>query len=180
MDPTIISQTAQQLQLLESRGYSDEAICRLMGVPMIIAIVGTSGGNYRMPEHATQEFLLRNIQPRIRKAEDELNAKLLTFDDFGKRRIHVCELPLRRLDAKGQAEIDKMRLEAGTMTPNELRNQYDLPAVENGDEPMASANLMTLKALIAKGEPTTELKPGNYSVKEPQPAATTNGEENNE
>jgi hypothetical protein len=61
-----------------------------------------------------------------------------------------------------------------------LRNQYDLPAVENGDEPMASANLMTLKALIAKGEPTTELKPGNYSVKEPQPAATTNGEENNE
>jgi HK97 family phage portal protein len=180
MDPTIISQTAQQLQLLESRGYSDEAICRLMGVPMIIAIVGTSGGNYRMPEHATQEFLLRNIQPRIRKAEDELNAKLLSYDDFGKRRVHVCELPLRRLDAKGQAEIDKMRLEAGTMTPNELRNQYDLPAVENGDEPMASANLMTLKALIAKGEPTTELKPGNYSVKEPQPAATTNGEENDE
>jgi HK97 family phage portal protein len=180
MDPTIISQTAQQLQLLESRGYSDEAICRLMGVPMIIAIVGTSGGNYRMPEHATQEFLLRNIQPRIRKAEDELNAKLLTFDDFGKRRIHVCELPLRRLDAKGQAEIDKMRLEAGTMTPNELRNQYDLPAVENGDEPMASANLMTLKALIAKGEPTTELKPGNYSVPAQKPTTTEDGNKNNE
>jgi hypothetical protein len=44
---------------------------------------------------------------------------------------------------------------------------------------MASANLMTLKALIAKGEPTTELKPGNYSVKEPQ-AAPANGEENDE
>jgi hypothetical protein len=39
---------------------------------------------------------------------------------------------------------------------------------------------MTLKALITKGEPTTELKPGNYSVKEPQPAAPANGEENNE
>ena len=150
MDPTIISQTAQQLQLLESRGYSDEAICRLMGVPLIMAIVGTTGGNYRMPEHATQEFLLRNIQPRIRKTEDELNAKLLTFEDFGKRRIHVCELPLRRLDAKGQAEIDKLHLETGVNTVNEIRQSYDLPSVKDGDEPLASANLMTLQALKAK------------------------------
>lgn len=173
MDPTIISQTAQQLQLLENRGYSDEAICRLMGVPMIMAIVGTSGGNYRMPEHATQEFLLRNIQPRIRKTEDEMNAKLLTAGDFGKRRIHICELPLRRLDPVGQANIDKVHLETGAMTINEIRQQYDRPAVQNGDEPMASANLMTLQALIAKGE-TTELKPGNYTVPAPKPAGKTN------
>ena len=179
LDPTVISQTAQQLQLLESRGYSDEAICRLMGVPMIMAIVGTSGGNYRMPEHATQEFLLRNIQPRIRKAEDELNAKLLTFEDFGKRRIHVCELPLRRLDAKGQAEIDKLHLETGVNTVNELRNQYDLPAVDDGNEPMASANLMTLKALMAKGE-ATELKPGNYTVPAQNPAEQTKTTEGGE
>lgn len=151
LDPTVISQTAQQLQLLESRGYSDEAICRLMGVPMIMAIVGTSGGNYRMPEHATQEFLLRNIQPRIRKSEDEFNAKLLSADDFGKRRIHMCEQPLRRLDPVGQANIDKVHLETGAMTINEIRQQYDRPAVKDGDEPMASANLMTLKALMAKG-----------------------------
>ena len=173
MDPTIISQTAQQLQLLESRGYSDEAICRLMGVPMIMAIVGTSGGNYRMPEHATQEFLLRNIQPRIRKTEDEMNAKLLTADDFGKRRIHICELPLRRLDPVGQANIDKVHLETGAMTINEIRQQYDRPAVQDGDEPMASANLMTLKALIAKGD-TTELKPGNYTVPTPKPTEKNN------
>ena len=179
LDPTVISQTAQQLQLLESRGYSDEAICRLMGVPMIMAIVGTSGGNYRMPEHATQEFLLRNIQPRIRKAEDELNAKLLAFEDFGKRRIHVCELPLRRLDAKGQAEIDKLHLETGVNTVNELRNQYDLPAVDDGNEPMASANLMTLKALMAKGE-ATELKPGNYTVPAQNPAKQTKTTEGGE
>jgi hypothetical protein len=29
---------------------------------------------------------------------------------------------------------------------------------------MASANLMTLKALIAKSDAATELKPGNYTV----------------
>jgi HK97 family phage portal protein len=136
----VISQTAQQLQLLEARGYSDEALCRLMGVPKIIAIVGDGGGNYRMPEHATQEFLLRTIQPRIREHEDELNSKLLTPEDFGKRRIHVCELPLKRLDAKGQAEIDKLHLDAG-WSVNEIRASYDLPSIPEGDAHYVSTNL---------------------------------------
>ena len=128
-----------------------------------------AGSSYKMPEHATQEFMLRTIQPRIREWEDELNSKLLTAEDFGKRRIHVCELALKRLDAKGQAEIDKLHLESG-WTPNQIRAQYDLPSVDGGDEPMASANLMTLKALMAKGEeaqiggrPTTQPQPNNGS-----------------
>lgn len=150
MDPTIISQTAQQLQLLENRGFQVSDLARILGVPRIM-MMEDAGSSYKMPEHATQEFMLRTIQPRIREWEDEMNAKLLTADDFGKRRIHVCELPLRRLDAKGQAEIDKIHLETGVNTVNELRNQYDLPSIADGDEPMASANMMTLKALMAKG-----------------------------
>ena len=125
-----------------------------------------AGSSYKMPEHATQEFMLRTIQPRIREWEDELNAKLLTAEDFGKRRIHVCELALKRLDAKGQAEVDKLQLETGAATVNDIRAKYDRPAVENGDEPLASANLMTLKALMAKGE---EAQIGGRPPQEPQP-----------
>lgn len=159
----VISQTAQQLQLLEQRGYSDEALCRLMGVPKIIAIVGDGGGNYRMPEHATQEFLLRTIQPRIREHEDELNSKLLLPAEFGKRRIHVCELALKRLDAKGQAEIDKLHLESG-WSVNEIRSQYDLPNIPDGDDHYVSMNLGVvgspkLKEGNAAGRPTTEEAP---------------------
>ena len=172
LDPTIISQTAQQLQLLENRGFQVSDLARILGVPRIM-MMEDAGSSYKMPEHATQEFMLRTIQPRIREWEDGMNAKLLTAGDFGKRRIHVCELPLRRLDAKGQAEIDKIHLETGVNTVNELRNQYDLPSIADGDEPMASANLMTLKALIAKGD-ITELKPGNYTVPAPKPAEKTN------
>ena len=150
MNPTLVSQTSQQLQLLEQRGFQVSEIARILGVPRIM-MMEDAGSSYKMPEYAMQEFLLGTIQPRIRQHEDELNAKLLTAEDFGKRRIHVCELPLRRLDAKGQAEIDKLHLETGVNTVNELRNQYDLPSVPDGDEPMASANLMTLKALMAKG-----------------------------
>jgi HK97 family phage portal protein len=171
-DAKVISQTAQQLQLLEQRGYSDEALCRLMGVPKIIAIVGDGGGNYRMPEHATQEFLLRTIQPRIREHEDELNSKLLLPGDFGKRRIHVCELALKRLDAKGQAEIDKMHLESG-WSVNEIRAQYDLPNIPDGDDHYVSMNLGVvgspkLKEGSTGGRPTT----GNDQT---NPQVTTTG-----
>jgi HK97 family phage portal protein len=162
-DAKVISQTAQQLQLLEQRGYSDEALCRLMGVPKIIAIVGDGGGNYRMPEHATQEFLLRTIQPRIREHEDELNSKLLLPGDFGKRRIHVCELALKRLDAKGQAEIDKLHLESG-WSVNEIRSQYDLPNIPDGDDHYVSMNLGVvgspkLKEGNTGGRPSTTVNP---------------------
>ena len=150
MNPTLVSQTSQQLQLLEQRQFQVSDLARILGVPRIM-MMEDAGSSYKMPEHATQEFMLRTIQPRIREWEDEMNAKLLTADDFGKRRIHVCELALKRLDAKGQAEVDKLQLETGAATINEIRAKYDKPAVNDGDEPMASANLMTLKALMAKG-----------------------------
>ena len=151
MNPTLVSQTSQQLQLLEQRGFQVSEMARILGVPRVM-MMEDAGSSYKMPEYAMQEFLLGTIQPRIRNHEDELNAKLLTADDFGKRRIHVCELALKRLDAKGQAEVDKLQLETGAATVNDIRAKYDRPAVENGDEPLASANLMTLKALMAKGE----------------------------
>ena len=56
------------------------------------------------------------------------------------RRIHVCESALRRLDPKGQAEIDKLHLEAG-WSVNELRKQYDLPSIADGDAHYVSTNL---------------------------------------
>ena len=173
VNPTLVSQTSQQLQLLEQRQFSVSELARLLGIPRIM-MMEDAGSSYKMPEHATQEFMLRTIQPRIREWEDEMNAKLLMADDFGKRRIHVCELALKRLDAKGQAEVDKIQLETGASTINEIRAKYDRPAVEDGDEPMASANLMTLKALMAKGaEAQIGGRPANP---EPQPVDNNGGE----
>lgn len=162
-DAKILSQTAQQLQLLEQRGYSDESLCRLLGVPKIMAMIG-EGGSYRMPEHATQEFMLRTIQPIIREHEDEMNSKILTFEDFGKRNIHICERSLRRLDAKGQAEIDKMHLEAG-WSVNELRGQHDLPAIPEGDAHYVSTNLAEVGSEKLRGS-SSEKKPTDNGTNE--------------
>ena len=60
-----------------------------------------------------------------------------------------------------------MNLQTGACTVNEIRQEHDRPSVKNGDVPMASANLMTLDALIAKSQAATTLEPGNYTVAEP-------------
>lgn len=138
----VISQTSQQLQLLENRQMEVSEIARILGVPLIM-MMEEQGSNYMMPEHATQEFMLRTIQPRIMTMEDELNSKLLSPEDFNKRRIHLCEQALRRLDAKGQAEIDKMHLESG-WSPNEIRAQYDLPSIKGGDDHFVNTQLAPL------------------------------------
>lgn len=165
-DTQIVSQTSQQLQLLEQRSFQVSDLARILGIPRIM-MMEEQGSNYKMPEHATQEFMLRTIQPRIREHEDELNSKLLTADDFGKRRIHVCELALRRLDAKGQAEIDKLHLEAG-WSVNELRSQYDLPNIPEGDAHYVSTNLAEVGSEKLRGN-------GGAVSKEPAPANEPDG-----
>lgn len=138
-----ISMSAADMQLFDQRQFGVAEICRMMDVPRTLAMDG-SNSSYKTPEADRLDFLMNCIQPKRRLIEDELNRKLLTRFDFGKRRIHLCELPLMMFDKKGQAEIDKMNLETGAMTVNEIRKQYDMPAVEHGDIVYVSTNLAEL------------------------------------
>lgn len=164
-----ISLSAADMQLFDQRQFGVAEICRVMSVPRTLAMDG-SNSSYKTPEADRMDFLMNCIQPKRSLLEDELNRKLLTIpgvqtteDVFGKARIHLCELPLMMFDSKGRAEIAKLRLESGTATINELRKEWDMPAIEDGDTPMASANLMTLKALMAKSQP----EPGRPTTQEP-------------
>jgi hypothetical protein len=67
------------------------------------------------------------------------------------------------MDPERRAKVALMKLQASIATPNEIRAEFDMPTVADGDTPLASANLLTLKALLAKsapepGRPTTEPK----------------------
>ena len=144
-----ISMSAQDMQLVEQLNMSQDDVSRFFATPRPLLMMD-SNSHYTTYTNATMEYLSRTIAPDSREMEDEMFRKLLSVDDFGRRRIHMCESPLLRMDKETQAKVDKARLESGTATINELRKEWDMPAVANGDEPMASANLMTLKALMAK------------------------------
>ena len=110
------------------------------------------------------EFHSRTILPQKNGNEKEIARKLIGFKDYGTRDIHICEDPLMVMDPERRAKVAQLKMQAGLCTVNEARRDFDMPAVEDGDVPMASANLMTLKALIAKSDAAQQLKPGNYVV----------------
>jgi HK97 family phage portal protein len=138
-----LSMTAQDMQMLEQLGITYDDVARYWGVPRPLLMLDTNS-HYTTYTNATLEYLQRTVQPDITEMEQEMNRKLLTRDDFGKRRIHMCEQPLLRLDKEAQAKVDQLQLQTGAATVNEIRAQYDRPSVEGGDTIYVSTNLAEL------------------------------------
>ena len=147
-----ISMSAQDMQLLEQLNLGLDDVARFWGTPRPLLMLDTNS-HYNDYSNATMEFMSRTIGPDKTDMEKEIARKLLGVKFYGMRRIHICEKPLLAMDPERQAKVDQLNLQTGAKTVNEIRAEHDMPAVENGDEPMASANLLTLKALLAKSAP---------------------------
>ena len=163
---TPTSMTAQDMQMIEQAAITYDDIARFWGVPRPLLMLDTNS-HYNDYQNATMEFHTRTILPQKTSNEKEIARKLIGMKDYGTRDIHICEDPLMVMDPERRAKVAQLKMQAGLCTVNEARRDFDMPAVEDGDVPMASANLMTLKALIAKSDAAQQLKPGNYTVGEP-------------
>ena len=144
-----ISMSAQDMQMIEQMNLGLDDVARFWGTPRPLLMLDTNS-HYNDYSNATMEFMSRTIGPDKTDMEKEIARKLLGVKFYGTRRIHICEKPLLAMDPERQAKVDQLNLQTGAKTVNEIRAEHDMPAVENGDEPMASANLLTLKALLAK------------------------------
>ena len=167
-----LSMTAQDMQMFEQLGLTYDDVARFWGVPRPLLMLDTNS-HYNDYQNATMEFHTRTILPQKTANEKEIARKLIPRPNndplkyYGVYRIHICEDPLMVMDPERRAKVAQLKMQAGLCTVNEARRDFDMPAVEDGDVPMASANLMTLKALIAKSDASTQLKPGTYTVGEP-------------
>lgn len=153
-----ISMSAQDMQLMEHMNMGLDDVARFFGTPRPLLMLDTNS-HYTTYTNATLEYLQRTVQPDITEMEQEMNRKLLTRDDFGKRRIHMCEQPLLRLDKEAQAKVDQLQLQTGAATVNEIRAQYDRPAVEGGDIIYVSTNLAELGSPKLSGAQPTQAEP---------------------
>ena len=167
-----LSMTAQDMQMLEQLGITYDDVARYWGVPRPLLMLDTNS-HYNDYQNATMEFHTRTILPLKNRNEKEIARKIIQKPEnnplkyYGVYDIHICEDPLMVMDPERRAKVAQVKMQAGLCTVNEARRDFDMPAVEDGDVPMASANLMTLKALIAKSDAAQQLKPGNYTVGEP-------------
>lgn len=154
-----ISMSAQDMQLMEHMNMGLDDVARFFGTPRPLLMLDTNS-HYTTYTNATLEYLQRTVQPDITEMEQEFNRKLLGMKDFGSRRIHMCEQPLLRLDKEAQAKVDQLQLQTGAATVNEIRQQYDRPAVEGGDIIYVSTNLAELGSPKLSGvQPESEPEP---------------------
>lgn len=127
----------EDAQMLESRGFSVEDVCRFFGVPPFM--VGHSDGSsnwgtgLEQQVLAFQKFTLRR---RLKRIEQALCKQLLTPQDRAAGIFIEFNLDgLLRGDSAARSAFYGSALNNGWMTINEVRALENLPPVPGGDEP---------------------------------------------
>jgi HK97 family phage portal protein len=132
---TQISMKADDAQLLESRGWSVEEICRWFGVPPFMI-----GHNEKTTSWGTgiEQMLLGfqkfTLNPYLRRIEQAIRKQLLTPAERAQGLFAEFNLEgLLRGDSAGRSSFYRTMTQIGVMTVNECRAKENLPPIEGGD-----------------------------------------------
>lgn len=149
---TQMSFAPEEAQMLQSRTFSVEEICRFFGVPPVLV-----GHTEKVSAWGTgiQEIILGfvkfTLRRRVKRMEASADQQLLTRAELGQGYFTRFDLEgLLRADSKGRAAFYEVMTRAGIMTINECRRLENLPPVPGGDVPrMQSQNVPIGAALVA-------------------------------
>lgn len=145
------SMTSADLEFLSTRRFTVTEICRFFLVnPMFVFADSTS--NYKSAENASVDFLNKTLNPLLRSIETELHAKLIGSSVWRKRRVEFDRSALHSCDLMTRVQWQQARLAAGLSTPNELRLEDNMPALDGGDSLLVSANLKTMDQLLRESK----------------------------
>lgn len=133
-------------QLLETRRFTIEEICRWFGVPGVL--VGTTGQTTWGSgiEQIVSGFHKFTIGPLCKQLEQVLERRLTNYEPIT---IEFKMDGLLRTDPASRAAFYSTMSQNGAMTRNEIRRLENLPPVEGGDELTAQSNLVPLRKLGA-------------------------------
>jgi HK97 family phage portal protein len=156
-----LSISPEDAQMLESRGFSVEEICRFFGVPPFM--IGHSekstswGTGLKEQTLGFQKFALRR---RAKRIEQAIEKQLLTADDRAAGIVvEIAMEGLLRGASDERSTFYQSALTNGWMTINEVRALENLPPVDGGDLPrMQSQNVPITQTPEPKQlpAPTTE------------------------
>lgn len=127
----------EDAQMLESRGFSVEEICRFFGVPpfMVGHTEKTSSWGTGL-EQQTLGFQKFTLRRRLKRIEQALEKQLLTAAE--RKAGYIIEFNIEGLlrgDSAGRARFYQQMTAIGAMTINEVRALENMPPVEGGDVP---------------------------------------------
>ncbi|MFV1807412.1 phage portal protein [Phaeobacter sp. Ax4a-4a] len=130
-----LSITPEDAQMLESRGFSLEEICRFFGVPPFMighTVKSTSWGTgIEQQTIGFQKFTLRR---RLKRIEQSIAKQLLSAADRSAGVTVEFNIEgLLRADTEARAAFYTSMTQIGAMTINEVRGLENLPPIEGGN-----------------------------------------------
>jgi HK97 family phage portal protein len=152
LDWTQLSFTPEDAQMLQSRGWSIEEICRLFGVPPIMIGHGEKTSSWGTGiQEVTLGFVKYALFRRLQRIEQSLMKQLLTPADIAQGvTIEFVLEGLLRGDTASRYAAYAIALSTGWMPINEVRRLENLPPVAGGDVPrMQSQNVPIAMSQVA-------------------------------
>ncbi len=147
-----ISMSPADMQLLDSKKFSVEEICRFFGVPPDKVFYYTST-NYKSAENSQTTFMTDTLMPLMRRLENELNTKLIGFKNCRKFKIKFNLDNYYESDPAARAAYYQKEFMSGVLTPNEIRSLEGLPPVKGGDTTFVSCNVAPINSPKLSGLP---------------------------
>lgn len=135
-------------QLLESRNFSVEEICRWFGVPPSMVGGGDKASSWASSaENLNLWFLQYGLRPWLKRIEEAVWADLLTpteqFDHYAEYSVEG----LLRADSKARAEFYSTALQNGWMNRSTVARLENLPEIPGGEVFTVQSNLIPLDKL---------------------------------
>lgn len=148
-----VNLTPADQQLLETRRFTVEEICRWFGVPPVLvghSNVTTWGSGV---EQIVEGFYKLTIRPALVNIEQAITKRVLTAAQRSKLTVEFNLDALLRASLKDRADIYAKLTQNGIKTRNECRQLENDPPVKGGDELTAQTNLAPLHLLGKLSKP---------------------------
>jgi HK97 family phage portal protein len=134
----------EDAQMLESRAFSVEELCRFFGVPPVM--IGHTSKTTSWPSGVEQQVLILQkftLRRRLKRIEQAVMKQLVTpIDRAAGVSVEFNLEGLLQGDSAGRSAFYREMSSIGAMTINEIRRKENLPPVEGGDVPrMQSQNI---------------------------------------
>lgn len=141
-----VTMNPEDAQMLESRAFSIEEICRWFRVPPFMVGHTTKQSSWASSlEGMNLQFLTHTLRPLLVNIEQEIGRCLLDSDDEVFAEFSVEGL--LRADSAGRAAYYTSALQNGWMSRNDVRRLENMPPIEGGDIYTVQLNLTQLKNL---------------------------------
>jgi len=155
-----IAMSPQDIELLASRKFQLEEICRWFGVPSIL-VNDTSGSTTWGSgiEQLVSGFYKLNLRPYLERIEASIQANLFTDEESSKYEVEFDFEGLLRSDLKTRLEGYRTAISGSILTPNEVRKIEGWSTMLGGDNLLSQVNMSPLNELGARQNETQITQP---------------------